>query len=90
MRSTINSTGARDATDLAPLDPAGAGETCRSYSRAYLRHLFVAEELLYYRLATLHNLTYYLDLTARARRAIFEGRYASFAAAELARWDGTG
>lgn len=86
----INIKGARYATDLAPLDPACACETCRSYSRAYLRHLFVAEELLYYRLATLHNLTYYLDLTARARRAIFEGRYASFAAAELARWDGTG
>ena len=41
---------------------------------------------LYYRLATLHNLTYYLDLTSRARQAIFAGRFAEFAAVELSRW----
>ena len=82
----VNIKGARYATDLSPLDPACPCETCTRYSRAYLRHLFVAQELLYHRLATLHNLTYYLDLTRRARQAIFEGRYAAFAAIELARW----
>lgn len=82
----VNIKGARYATDLSPLDPACPCETCTRYSRAYLRHLFVAQELLYHRLATLHNLTYYLDLTRRARQAIFEGRYATFAATELARW----
>ena len=82
----INIKGSRYATDLSPLDPACSCETCRGYSRAYLRHLFVAEELLYYRLATLHNLTYYLDLTSRARQAIFAGRFAEFAAVELSRW----
>lgn len=82
----INIKGARYATDLSPLDPACSCETCRGYSRAYLRHLFVAEEILYHRLATLHNLTYYLDLTSRARQAILAGRFAEFAAAELARW----
>ena len=83
----INIKGARYATDLSPLDPACPCETCTRYSRAYLRHLFVAEELLYHRLATLHNLTYYLDLTRRARTAIVEGRYADFATRELARWN---
>lgn len=82
----VNIKGARYATDLSPLDPDCPCETCTQYSRAYLRHLFVAEELLYHRLATLHNLTYYLDLTRRARLAITEGRFAAFAAAELARW----
>ncbi len=82
----VNIKGARYATDLSPLDPDCPCETCTGYSRAYLRHLFVAEELLYHRLATLHNLTYYLDLTRRARQAIVEGRFAAFAASELARW----
>jgi queuine tRNA-ribosyltransferase len=84
----VNIKGARYATDLSPLDPACSCETCRCYSRAYLRHLFVAEELLYYRLATLHNLTYYLDLTTRARQAILDRRFAQFAEAELLRWPG--
>jgi queuine/archaeosine tRNA-ribosyltransferase len=43
---------------------------------------------LYYRLATLHNLTYYLDLTTRARQAILDRRFAQFAEAELLRWPG--
>jgi queuine tRNA-ribosyltransferase len=50
-----------------PLDPACGCPTCRTYSRAYLRHLFVARELSYYRLATIHNLTYYLELMRRIR-----------------------
>lgn len=82
----INIKGARYATDLGSLDPACDCETCRRYSRAYLRHLYVSEELLYHRLATLHNLTYYLGLVKRARRAILEGSFAAFAEEELARW----
>jgi queuine tRNA-ribosyltransferase len=82
----VNIKGARYATDLGPVDPACGCETCRSYTRAYLRHLYVSEELLYHRLATIHNLTYYLDLVRRARQAIFNDRFAEFAAIELARW----
>ena len=56
--------------DPGPLDPECGCETCRNYSRAYLRHLFLAREILAPRLHTIHNLTYYLDLLRRARLAI--------------------
>jgi queuine tRNA-ribosyltransferase len=77
---------ARHRTDAGPLDPACPCETCRGFSRAYLRHLHQCQEILFSRLATLHNLTYYLDLVRRARRAIFEGRYESFVAETRAGW----
>jgi queuine tRNA-ribosyltransferase len=68
-----------------PLDPACPCETCRGYSRAYLRHLFLAKEILAARLNTIHNLTYYLGLMNGMREAIAEGRFAAFRAAFLAR-----
>jgi len=68
------------AEDDAPLDSACSCYTCRTFSRAYLRHLFASQELLAYRLNSLHNLTYFLDLVRRARAAIQEGRYAAFLA----------
>ncbi|MBN2362229.1 MAG: tRNA guanosine(34) transglycosylase Tgt [Deltaproteobacteria bacterium] len=61
------------ALDPAPLDAQCRCYTCRTFSRAYLRHLFVARELLVYRLLSLHNLTYYLDLMHAARAAIRAG-----------------
>jgi queuine tRNA-ribosyltransferase len=64
--------------DEAPLDPRCGCETCRNYSRAYLRHLFLAREILAPRLLTVHNLAYYLDLMARMREAIAAGRFARF------------
>ena len=67
--------------DEGPLDPACGCYTCRTFSRAYLRHLFVAREILALRLNTLHNLSYFLDLMRQARQAIEEDRYAAFAAA---------
>ncbi len=73
----------RWADDEAPLDPACRCYTCRTFSRAYLRHLFQAQELLSYRLNSLHNLTYFLDLVAQARVAIEEGRYAAWSKAWL-------
>lgn len=69
---------ARYARDDRPLDPACACYTCAHFSRAYLRHLFVAEELLAYRLATIHNLSFYMDLMGGIRRAIKEDRYGAF------------
>ena len=68
------------AKDPRPADPACACYTCRNFSRAYLRHLFVAGELLAMRLNTLHNVQFFLDLMRRAREAIAQDRYAGFLA----------
>ena len=62
--------------DDRPLDPACSCYTCRTFSRAYLRHLYVAQELLSYRLNSLHNITFFLDLARQARQAIEQGRFA--------------
>ena len=64
--------------DGRPLDPSCACETCRRYSRAYLRHLFVSNEILASRLNTIHNLAFYLGLMRRAREAIRAGAFAAF------------
>ena len=58
---------ARFQDDPAPIDPSCACEACRNHSRAYLAHLFRARELLAYRLATLHNVTWTLNLLRRER-----------------------
>jgi queuine tRNA-ribosyltransferase len=73
------------ARDERPVDPACTCYTCCNFSRAYLRHLFVAKELLAMRLNTLHNLAYYLGLMAQVREAISQGRYAEFARAFVER-----
>jgi queuine tRNA-ribosyltransferase len=64
--------------DPAPLDPECSCYVCRTFSRAYLRHLFRCGEILAARLNTLHNLHYYLHLLAEARKAIAEGRFSLF------------
>jgi queuine tRNA-ribosyltransferase len=61
--------------DSGPVDPDCGCYTCRRFSRAYLRHLYMSRELLSYRLNTIHNLHYYLDLMAQMRKAISEGRF---------------
>ena len=61
-----------------PLDEACGCYTCRNYSRAYLRHLYVAREILAYRLLTMHNLYYYLELMAGMRRALAQGTFGEF------------
>lgn len=63
------------ADDDAPIEEGCACYTCRSFSRAYLRHLFMARELLAYRLNTLHNLHYYLGLMRGMHRALEEGEF---------------
>ena len=68
------------AEDDSPLDPKCNCYTCRTFSKAYLRHLFVSQELLAFRLNSLHNLTYFLNMVKGARKAILEGRYAEFKA----------
>lgn len=61
--------------DAGPLDPACTCYTCRTYSRAYLRHLFQAGEILYSMLATLHNVHFYLDIMRRIRQSILLGNF---------------
>jgi len=64
---------ARYADDERPLDPACSCYTCRTHSRAYLRHLFVSGEIGAAVLNTIHNLRFYLDTMARVRQAIVFG-----------------
>ncbi|MBL8799129.1 MAG: tRNA guanosine(34) transglycosylase Tgt [Planctomycetia bacterium] len=72
--------------DSAPLESDCRCYTCRHFSRAYLHHLFQAEEMLGPTLASLHNVAFYCRLTADARQAIREGRFAQFRSVCLARW----
>jgi queuine tRNA-ribosyltransferase len=69
------------ANDPRPLDPECDCYTCRRFSRAYLRHLFAAGELLGMRLASIHAVHHMITLMRRARAAIIEGRFAAFRAA---------
>ena len=77
---------ARFTRDPAPLDAECPCEACRRFSRAYLRHLFGARELLAYRLLSLHNVTFYLGLMRRMREAVAGGEFAAFRARFLARY----
>jgi queuine tRNA-ribosyltransferase len=74
------------AHDPRPLDPDCDCYTCARFSRAYLRHLFAAGELLAMRLASIHAVHQMVSLTRRARTAIRDGRYAAFRAAFLERF----
>jgi len=85
----LNIANARWKDDTAPIEPGCACATCAAgFSRGYLRHLFLAGEILFHRLATVHNLHAYLDFTRKARAAIVAGRYAEFARAARARLPG--
>lgn len=72
---------ARHRDDVAPLDPTCACYTCRHFSRSYLHHLQRINEILGARLATIHNLHYYLSLMAGMRAAIADARLPAYAAA---------
>jgi queuine tRNA-ribosyltransferase len=76
---------ARWARDPAPLDADCPCYACRTFSRAYLRHLFVTDELLAYRLLSLHNVTYYCRLVAAMRAAIVARAFEAFRARFFAR-----
>lgn len=81
----VNLKQARHTTDEAPLDARCECPVCKTYSRAYLRHLIRAQEILGLRLVTQHNLSFYAALMRGARAAILEGRYAAYAAEAEAR-----
>ena len=77
---TINIPNAKYKLDPRPIDESCNCYTCQNYSRSYLRHLYKSRELLAYRLNTIHNLYYYLDLMAKMRDAIREDRFQAFQA----------
>lgn len=74
----INIYNAQFIKDPAPIDERCGCYACQRFSRAYLRHLFSAGELLALRLATIHNLQFYFDLIQGAKRAISEGRFGEY------------
>jgi len=74
----VNIKSARFKEDNEPLDPECGCMVCKTYSKAYINHLFRAREITYFRLATIHNLYYYLDLMKKMRVAILENRFKAF------------
>lgn len=69
---------AKYAHDFAPIEEGCQCYTCRNYSRAYIRHLFKAEELLAYRLVSIHNLYFLLEFMRQMRQSIFDGTFREF------------
>ena len=84
MGTAFSSTGrmnlrnAKYTDDFGPLDPQCSCPVCRQYTRAYLRHLIKQKEMLGGILLSIHNLHFLIDLMARARQAVLEGRYEEF------------
>jgi queuine tRNA-ribosyltransferase len=72
--------------DPRPVSETCACYTCRHFSRAYLRHLYYAKEILGSRLNTIHNLYFMCDFMSQLRLAIEEGRFAAFARDVRSRW----
>jgi queuine tRNA-ribosyltransferase len=75
---SLNIRNACFAADTAPIDETCGCYACRHFSRAYLRHLFMSRELLAYRLATIHNVYYFVQLLDSIRVAVTEGRFDRF------------
>jgi len=77
-KDTINICNARFKYDTKPIEPGCTCYTCQNYSRAYLRHLYMAKELLAYRLNTIHNIHFFMSLMKRMRTAICKGEFDRF------------
>jgi queuine tRNA-ribosyltransferase len=86
----LNLRNARFLDDPGPIDPECQCEACRNHSRAYIAHLFRAEELLAYRLSSVHNLTYTLDLMEQIRGALADGSFASLREVVAAQFSSAG
>ena len=78
-KGVVNLNNAKYARDPRPIEEGCGCPACRSFSRAYLRHLFKAGEMLAMRMAVLHNLYFYNKLTEEIREALEEGRFEKFA-----------
>lgn len=85
-KGVVNIKNARHQDDPLPLDPDCTCPACRSYSRAYLHHVFRAGEIISSMLMTWHNLQYYQDLMAGMREAIAAGRLGEFAVETRRGW----
>jgi queuine tRNA-ribosyltransferase len=83
-RGRLNVKNARFADDERPIEPGCACYACRTFTRAYLRHLFRAGEILGLHLNTVHNVHHFLRLLEGAREAIVEGRFDAFRRSRLA------
>lgn len=75
---TMNMRNKKWADDFSPLQPDGPSYVDRVYTKAYVRHLFIAQELLAMQIASIHNLAFYLWLVREARRHIIEGDFKSW------------
>ncbi len=75
---TLNICNAQYRDDKRPVDHGCPCYTCTHYSRAYLRHLYMAKELLSYRLNTIHNIHYFMTLMTEMREAIGQDRFVQF------------
>lgn len=77
-KGIINIKNKKWADDYSPIDPDLPSETSQYYSKAYLRHLFVAQEILGLQIASIHNLAFYLWLVGEARKQILDGNFKSW------------
>jgi queuine tRNA-ribosyltransferase len=80
----LNLRNSRHLDDDAPIQEGCRCRACRNFTRAYLAHLLRADELLFFRLATCHNLTFVLDFMASIRAALAEGRFPELIRAQAA------
>ncbi|NLG40668.1 MAG: tRNA-guanine transglycosylase, partial [Chloroflexi bacterium] len=85
MSGRLNLMNATFAEDQRPIDEQCSCYTCRTFSRAYLRHLIVAKEMLAATLLSIHNLHTLLQLARDLRQAILEGRLQAFADEAMAK-----
>ncbi|MFZ4116183.1 MAG: tRNA guanosine(34) transglycosylase Tgt [Chthoniobacterales bacterium] len=85
-RGTINLKNAPYARDTAPIEEECSCPACQKFTRAYLRHLVKAEEILGLRLISLHNLHFYLNLMRRTRQSIIEGTFSQFRSTFVSRY----
>ncbi|MDR1679012.1 MAG: tRNA guanosine(34) transglycosylase Tgt [Prevotellaceae bacterium] len=82
-QGTMNMKNRKWANDFSPLDEQGTSYVDSAYSKAYLRHLFHANEFLALQIASIHNLAFYLELVTRARRHIIEGDFSEWKASVI-------
>jgi queuine tRNA-ribosyltransferase len=86
----VNVRGSAHRTSDIPLDPECDCETCQTFSRGYIRHLFVAEEILGLRLVSIHNVRFLLRLAGQARAAILDGTFEDWSREWLQRYHNRG
>ena len=87
-KGKINLMNAKFQLDATPIDEGCECPACKNYTRAYIRHMFIAKEMLAMRLCVLHNLYFYNKLMEDIREALDNGCFKEFKAQKLKEWDG--